>query len=154
MKRIDAPPPTAEEIARAQQQQVRQDSLRRVRIDSVRRAGGDTMAVMGGRGGGGRGAGGRGNQGPRMVSVLDSLNAAFIKEAPIAWFASHRHDAAGANEIYNYAYLFAYALDIPAGATTLKLPDNDKVRILAVTVSKEGGAVTPAQPLYDKLGKQ
>jgi alpha-mannosidase len=85
-----------------------------------------------------------------MVSVLDSLNAAFVKTAPIAWFASHRHTAAGANEIYDYSYLFGYALDIPAGATTLTLPDDPDVRIMAVTVSKEPRLmVRPAQPLYD-----
>jgi alpha-mannosidase len=153
MKRVEAPPPTPEEIAAAARQQARQDSIQRARMDSVRRVGGDTTAVAGrgGRGGGGRG--GRGNQGPRMIMVLDSLNAAFTKDAPIAWFASHRHTAAGANEIYSYAYLFAYALDIPPGATTLSLPNNDRVRVMAISVTKEGGQVLPAQPLYDRLGR-
>lgn len=32
---------------------------------------------------------------------------------------------------------------------TLTLPDNDRVRILAITVAREGPGVFPAQPLYD-----
>jgi alpha-mannosidase len=63
------------------------------------------------------------------------LTPGFIKPAPVAWFASHRHDASGANESYDYSYLFAYTFDIPRGATTLTLPDNDKIRIFAITAS-------------------
>ena len=79
------------------------------------------------------------------------LTPGFIKRAPVAWFASHRHTADGANEIYSYSYLFAYVIDVPANAQTLTLPENDKIRILAVTVSDEGAPLRPAQPLYDTL---
>ncbi len=75
----------------------------------------------------------------------------FIKRTPVAWFASHRHSADGANEPYAYSYLFAYSLDVPAGARTLVLPNNDRIRILAITVANEVGDVRPAQPLYDTL---
>ena len=79
------------------------------------------------------------------------LEAGFIKRAPVAWFASHRHTVKGENEPYRYSYLFAYALDLPAGARTLTLPNNDKIRVLAVSVATESGRVAPAQPLYDTL---
>ena len=82
------------------------------------------------------------------------LKPGFIKRADVAWFASHRHDAGGANEPYAYSYLFAYTLDLPANATTLTLPENDAVRILAVTVADESGQVRPVQPLYDTLAHQ
>jgi alpha-mannosidase len=55
------------------------------------------------------------------------------------------------SEPYAYSYLFAYPIDLPPGARTLTLPDNDKIRIMAVTVSDEGAQVRPAQPLYDTL---
>ncbi len=87
----------------------------------------------------------------RMATVFDSLTPGFIKRTPIAWFASHRHDSAGANEPYAYSYLFAYAIDLPPGARTLTLPENDKIRLLAATVSNEPLGVTEAQPLYDTL---
>jgi alpha-mannosidase len=82
---------------------------------------------------------------------MTGLKPGFIKRAEVAWFASHRHTADGANEPYAYSYLFAYPLDVPAGATTLTLPANDKIRILAISVAEEGATAKPAQPLYDTL---
>jgi alpha-mannosidase len=81
------------------------------------------------------------------------ITPGFIKRAPIAWYASHRHTAAGANEAYAYSYLFAYAIDVPTNAKTLALPRNDQVRILAITGSNERGWVKPAHPLYDTLDR-
>jgi alpha-mannosidase len=79
------------------------------------------------------------------------ITPGFIKRAPIAWFASHRHTPSGQNDAYAYSYLFAYTIDLPAGALTLTLPDNDNVRIMAITASNERSRVTPTQPLYDTL---
>jgi len=149
MTRVAAPPPpppTAAQLAQQAAQQARADSIRKVRIDSTLKAGGDTSKIPAGRGG-------RGNQGPRMIDAMDHLNPGYIKPADIAWFVSHHHDAAGANAFYSYSYLFAYPIDVPAGATTLTLPVNDKIRIMAVTVANESGAVRPAQPLFDTLGR-
>jgi alpha-mannosidase len=87
----------------------------------------------------------------RMATVFNGLTPGFIKRAPIAWFASHRHTADGANEPYAYSYLFAYAIDLPPGALTITLPDNDKIRVLAATVSDEDATLVEAQPLYDTL---
>jgi alpha-mannosidase len=86
-----------------------------------------------------------------MTTEFAGLKPGFIKPAPVAWFASHRHSATGANEPYHFAYLFAYALDIPKNATTLTLPVNDHIRILAITAADESPEVRPAQPLYDTL---
>jgi alpha-mannosidase len=79
------------------------------------------------------------------------LTPGFIKPSSVAWFASHRHTADGANEIYAYSYLYAYCLDVPANTRTWTLPKNDKIRVLAVTVTNEGARVRPAQPLVDTL---
>src|SRR4029450_10370903 len=59
------------------------------------------------------------------------ITPGFIKRAPVAWFASHRHTPAGTNEAYVYSYLFAYTIDLPVGAKTLTLPRNENVRIMA-----------------------
>ena len=82
---------------------------------------------------------------------MTGLKPGFIKRADLAWYSSHHHDAAGKNVAYAYSYLFAYGIDLPAGAKTLKLPKNDKIRILAVSVAHEDAAAAPAQPLYDVL---
>ena len=79
------------------------------------------------------------------------ITPGFIKRAPLAWFASHRHTPAGANEAYAYSYLFAYTIDVPPGAKTLTLPNNDNVRILAITGSNEHMSVKPTHALYDVL---
>jgi len=87
----------------------------------------------------------------RTVLEYTGLTPGFIKRAPVAWFASHHHTADGANEPYSYSYLFAYPIDLPSGATMLTLPDNDKIRILAITGAQKSGQLRPAHPLYDTL---
>ncbi|HEV8187294.1 MAG TPA: glycoside hydrolase family 38 C-terminal domain-containing protein [Pyrinomonadaceae bacterium] len=82
------------------------------------------------------------------------ITPGFIKRAPVAWFASHRHTPDGKNEAYAYSYLFAYTIDVPANAKTLTLPNNDNVRIMAITGSNEGPSIRPVQPLYDTLERQ
>jgi alpha-mannosidase len=79
---------------------------------------------------------------------MTGIAPGFIKRAPLAWFASHHHTPAGANEAYAYSYLFAYELDVPANATTLTLPNNDRIRILAISGSNERVRVKPARLLY------
>jgi alpha-mannosidase len=77
------------------------------------------------------------------------LTPAYMKRADLAWYCTHHHDAAGKNVAYRYSYLFAYPIDVPEGARTIKLPDNGKIRILAISVAEENPEVRPAQPLYD-----
>jgi alpha-mannosidase len=79
------------------------------------------------------------------------LTPGYIKRADVAWYCSHHHDAAGKNVSYRYSYLFAYAIDLPEGSRTITLPDNSKIRILAITLANENPIVKPAQPLYDLL---
>jgi alpha-mannosidase len=69
----------------------------------------------------------------------------------LAWYCSHHHNAAGENLPYAYSYLFAYPITLPPGAKTITLPDNRKIRILAISVAEEDPEVRAAQPLYDVL---
>ncbi|HTI62093.1 MAG TPA: hypothetical protein VL524_01195, partial [Gemmatimonadaceae bacterium] len=78
----------------------------------------------------------------------------YIKPASIAWYASHKHTADGANEYYSYSYLFAYPIDLPAGATSVTLPNDESIRVMAVTVADEPAVATPAAPLHDVLGRK
>jgi alpha-mannosidase len=83
---------------------------------------------------------------------LTGITPGFIKRADLAWFASHHHNADGTNALYSYSYLFAYSIDT-TGAKTLTLPNNDKIRIFAITVADEPAATHAAEPLYDTLRK-
>jgi alpha-mannosidase len=82
---------------------------------------------------------------------MTGLKQGYIKRADLAWYSDHHHDADGKNVTYRYSYLFGYAIDLPAGAKTIKLPENDKIRILAISVADDGPKATPAEPLYDVL---
>ncbi|MGA7155343.1 MAG: glycoside hydrolase family 38 C-terminal domain-containing protein [Acidobacteriaceae bacterium] len=79
------------------------------------------------------------------------LKEGYIKPASVAWYASHHHTSAGLNEPYQYSYLFAYSMDVPTHAHVLKLPHNDKIRILAISAAEENPEVAPAAPLFDTL---
>ena len=81
------------------------------------------------------------------------LKAGFVKPAGLAWYASHHHTADGLNQPYQYSYLFAYSMDVNPNERTLVLPDNDKIRILAVSVAQENPELKPAQPLFDTLNR-
>jgi len=85
---------------------------------------------------------------------MTGLKPGYIKRADVAWYSSHHHNAAGENVAYRYSYLFAYAIDLPADAKSITLANNDKIRVLAISVAEENPAVRPAQPLYDVLPAQ
>ena len=76
------------------------------------------------------------------VTSLDQLRPGFLKRDEVAWVGTHRHARSG-NQVYIMSYIFAYALDIPAGAHTVVLPSDDRLRIFAITVSQEPAPVRP-----------
>ncbi len=81
---------------------------------------------------------------PRYPDDYVGLVPGYLKPANLAWFASHHHTADGLNEPYQYSYLFAYSLDLPQQVQTLTLPNNNKIRILAVTVADTPPHADPA----------
>jgi alpha-mannosidase len=81
------------------------------------------------------------------------LKPGYIKRAALAWYSDHYHTPLGLNEPYAYSYLFGYSIDLPPHSAKLTLPNNDKIRIAAIVVAREGPEVTPAQPLYDTLNR-
>jgi len=83
-------------------------------------------------------------------SVVE-MEKPYSKSGNIAWFASHCHNAyPSGNAAYQYSYLYKYEISIPAGAKTLTLPDNNRIKVMAVTVaSPDAEDVKPLQPLYD-----
>jgi alpha-mannosidase len=52
---------------------------------------------------------------------------------------------------YGYSYIFAYTIDLEPGAKTIQLPDNQNIRVLAISVAEENPEVKAVQPLYDVL---
>ena len=79
----------------------------------------------------------------------------FSKQGNIAWFSSHRHYAyPSRNESYQYCYLFKYEIDIPKGTKTIKLPENEKIKVLAATaVRNANDSINPLQALYEDFNE-
>ena len=83
------------------------------------------------------------------VANLERMKPGFIKRDPIAWVGTHRHTPAG-DLPYCFCYLFQYALDVPAGATSVTLPNNPNIRVMAMTAAYAAlDATRPAGVLYE-----
>ncbi|MDR1938000.1 MAG: alpha-mannosidase [Tannerellaceae bacterium] len=83
--------------------------------------------------------------------TLESLSQPFVRKDDIAWFASHYHDGyPSKNMSYRYCYLFQYEIAIPQGSRSVILPDNQDIKIFAITaVKKKKDDIVMLQPLYD-----
>jgi len=86
---------------------------------------------------------------PRYPEDYVGLQAGYVKPADLAWYASHQHTAEGLNQPYQYSYLFAYPIEVSGSERTLTLPNNDKIRILAISTAEENPELKSAQPLYN-----
>ena len=81
------------------------------------------------------------------VQGIDQIRHAFVKRDEIAWTGTHRHFPGG-NQPYIPSYLFAYAIDLPTDAHTLQLPEDNRLRILAITATRRPVWFRPAGVLY------
>lgn len=88
---------------------------------------------------------------PRYPQDYRGLEPGYIKRAALAWYCDHYHTPQGFNQPYEYSYLFGYSIELPPHTSSLTLPNNDKIRILAISVARDEPAVAPTQPLYDTL---
>lgn len=82
-----------------------------------------------------------------IVTGLDRIHPGFVKREEIAWVGTHRHSPEG-NQIYIPSYVFSYEVDLPPGATEVRLPSNGRIRILAMTAAQGPRPVRPAGELY------
>ena len=58
---------------------------------------------------------------PSYPGDYAGMTPGYMKPADVAWYCSHHHTAEGLNEPYQYSYLFAYAIDLPANAKSADL---------------------------------
>ncbi len=65
----------------------------------------------------------------------------YLSDADVAFVGTHRHNSQG-DQPYEFTYMFKYAVDIPANAKEIILPDNPDLVIFAATLAsgenKEG----------------
>ena len=87
--------------------------------------------------------------------TVRSIKEPYLKNDNIAWFASHWHFGYPTrNEPYSYSYIFKYALYVPAHATTITLPRNNKIKIFAITAAQNTrDELKVLQPLSDDFSE-
>jgi len=82
---------------------------------------------------------------------LAGLEPGYVETTPIAWFASHHHTQSG-DAPYEYCYLYKIAIDLPPGAQTIRLPNDERIRLLAATaVRSEHDEFRSATTLVDTM---
>lgn len=81
------------------------------------------------------------------------LAPGYVKPAEVAWFSNMKRNPRSGNEFYQYSYLYKYGLDVPAGATSMTLPNDARVKVFAITAATAPNLdqATPAAPLSDQL---
>lgn len=60
----------------------------------------------------------------------------FLKQAEIAYVGTHRH-ASNGDQAYDFTYMFKFGIDIPKGANSIILPNNEKIILFAATLVDE-----------------
>mgnify|MGYP005848082915 CR=1 FL=1 len=83
------------------------------------------------------------------------LTPGYIKNHNVALFTTHLHKSDNENEPYVYGYIFSYYINIPGRAKEIRLPQNSKVKIFAMTLVKDRTADTfSAFPLFDLMDRK
>ncbi len=72
----------------------------------------------------------------------------YVKDARIAYIGTHRHSAS-ADEAYEFTYMFLLKVDVPQGATSLTLPDDEHIILFAATLADDQQSATPATKLFE-----
>jgi alpha-mannosidase len=69
----------------------------------------------------------------------------------VGWVGTHRHSPTQ-NDAYIFCDLFKYELAVPAGTTSITLPNDSTILVFAMSLSADPNADSvAAQPLYDRL---
>ncbi|MEI6455661.1 MAG: glycoside hydrolase family 38 C-terminal domain-containing protein [bacterium] len=80
---------------------------------------------------------------------IKKVEKGFIKPDEVAWFSTHLHIDT-ANVPYQYGYLYKYAMDVTPATGIIQLPENDAIKIFALTVADNSfDQVRPCYPLSD-----
>lgn len=73
-----------------------------------------------------------------------------IRRVPLAWFATHLHDARGRDLAGERAFLFAVRLALAGRGGALRLPREPRLRLVAATLAtKPARLVAESLPLFD-----
>ena len=71
----------------------------------------------------------------------------YLKTADIGYIGTHRHSSEG-DVPYEFTYMFRLRLDVPKGARTIVLPNDEHIVLFAATAATDTDAATPAAPFF------
>lgn len=79
----------------------------------------------------------------------DGQTTGYMKDAEVAYIGTHRHSGNG-DDPYEFTYMFKYGIDVPKGATSISLPDDNDVVVFSATAVNETSEprLTPASKLF------
>lgn len=79
------------------------------------------------------------------------LEPGYVRQATPAWFCTHHHSTVQ-DECYQFCHMFVYRAWLPKGAKTVTLPNDPRVRVMAMTVVRSGFTLAEScSPLMDDL---
>jgi len=83
--------------------------------------------------------------------TVTEVKPPFVKSSDIAWYSSHLHYGYPTkNEAYKYCFMYKYEIDMPVNTNSITLPNNEKIKIFAVTVENtKADTIKIMQPLID-----
>ena len=74
----------------------------------------------------------------------------YAKRVPLAWLSTHLVDGRGRGLPYEFAYLYKYGINIPAGAGELVLPEDRRIIVFAAAAAvNKNDEVCPASDFFD-----
>lgn len=66
---------------------------------------------------------------------ITETGAGYVKDAPVAYIGTHRHDTWAGNESYTYTYMYRIAVPVSPDTKEIVLPDDPDIMIFAATLS-------------------
>ncbi len=79
---------------------------------------------------------------------LLGLVPGYIKPDTVGWYADHKRSRDGSNDPYAFTYLFKYEFDVPDNVQTFRLPDDDRVKVMAASVARNPNADSAPRNLF------
>ena len=78
----------------------------------------------------------------------DGQTEGFLKDAQVAYVGTHRHSS-GADEPYEFTYMFKIKVDLPKDAREIILPDDAHIVVFAASLANDEDDLCPASEMFE-----
>lgn len=83
------------------------------------------------------------------INQCIGVRAGSVTRDRLEWYATHTHKD-GIDQAYQYGYLFTKTLRIPKGATSLTLPEDQRIYLVSATASNQRVQIQSCQYVVDE----